>query len=141
MDTSSPALIGSGVISEPNARVKRQRRSAELKRKIVEESLAPEASVARIARAYGINANQVFKWRHQYRQALLPVVKNRKGATPGLLAVRVTAPQDVAHSSGNAAMPAVPPGTIQIELAKGTIRIRGQADLGVLRTVLEVLAG
>jgi transposase-like protein len=38
----------------------RPRRSIAEKRRIVEETLAPGASVARVARAHGINANQVF---------------------------------------------------------------------------------
>jgi transposase len=139
-DISGPALIDSVSASETDSPIKRQRRSPELKLKIVEESLAPAASVARIARAHGVNANQVFKWRRQYQQGLLSGGKMRKNAMPGLLAVRVTTPQDVGHSPGSAPMPAFPSGTIQIELAKGTIRIRGQADVDVLRTALEVLA-
>ena len=47
------------------------RRSAEEKRQIVEETMQPEASVARVARARGVNANQVFHWRRQYRRGLL----------------------------------------------------------------------
>lgn len=140
MDTSSPALIGAISDSTPDSLAKRQRRSPELKRKIVEESLAPGASVARIARAHGVNANQVFKWRRQYEQGLLAGVRSRKKSTPGLLAVRVTAPQDVSAPAASAPMPAFPSGTIQIELAKGTIRIRGQADVNALRTAIEALA-
>ena len=44
----------------------RQRRSIAEKRRIVEETLAPGASVARVARAHGVNANQVFGWRRLY---------------------------------------------------------------------------
>lgn len=44
----------------------RQRRSIAEKRRIVEETLSPGASVARIARAHGVNANQVFGWRRLY---------------------------------------------------------------------------
>ena len=39
---------------------KRQRRSIAEKRLIVEGTLAEGASVARVARAHGVNANQVF---------------------------------------------------------------------------------
>jgi transposase-like protein len=35
------------------------------KRRIVEETLEPDASVARVARAHRVNANQVFHWRRQ----------------------------------------------------------------------------
>jgi transposase-like protein len=40
--------------------LKRQRRSIAEKRRIVEETLVEGASVARVARAHGVNANQVF---------------------------------------------------------------------------------
>jgi transposase len=45
--------------------VKRPRRawSEEEKRRIVEEALAPGASVAEVARRHGANANLVFNWR------------------------------------------------------------------------------
>lgn len=135
MDTSSPTLIGTS--SSSRLAGKRQYRSPELKRKIVEESLAPGASVARIARAHGVNANQVFTWRRKYQQGLLPAVKS---SGPDLLAVRVTEAVDEASPSSHTLSAASPSGTIQIELAKGTVRIRGSADLGVLRTALEVLA-
>ena len=43
-------------------RVRRWRTVSE-KRRIVELTLEPGASVAEVARAHGMNANQVFKWR------------------------------------------------------------------------------
>jgi transposase len=51
----------------PEVVVVRRRRSAEERRLIVEETLAAGSSVAREARKYGINANQVFQWRRMYR--------------------------------------------------------------------------
>jgi transposase-like protein len=36
---------------------KRRRRSIEERRRVVEETLVPGASVARVARAHGVNAN------------------------------------------------------------------------------------
>jgi len=60
---------------------KRRYRGLEEKRRIVEENLVEGASVARIARAHGVNANLVFNWRRLYqagrlgggRAKLLPV--------------------------------------------------------------------
>ena len=43
--------------------VTRQRRPAEEKRRIVEATMVPGASIARVARGHGANANQVFQWR------------------------------------------------------------------------------
>jgi transposase len=48
--------------------VRRQRRSAEEKRRIVEATLVPGASIARVAREHGVNANQLFQWRYEYRK-------------------------------------------------------------------------
>ena len=52
-------------------RKKLRRRPAEEKRRIVEETLAPGASVAVVARRHDVNANQVFMWRRQYRAGKL----------------------------------------------------------------------
>lgn len=43
----------------------------ELKREIVAASLEPGASVADVARRYGVNDNQLFSWRKRYREGLL----------------------------------------------------------------------
>ena len=86
MDGSNSAVIDAVSSRKALPPTKRQYRSAELKRQIVEETLAPGASVARVARAHGVNANQVFAWRRQYQRELL---KSRNRAMPGLWAVRV----------------------------------------------------
>jgi transposase len=46
-------------------------RAVEEKRRIVEETLRDGASVSSVARAHGVNANQVFQWRRLYREGLL----------------------------------------------------------------------
>src|ERR1035438_10795013 len=51
--------------------VKRKYRSKEERRRIAEETLAIGASVAVIARAHGVNANQVFQWRKLYHEGRL----------------------------------------------------------------------
>ena len=47
-------------------RPRRRRCDEAFKRALVEQTLAPGASVARIAREHGINANQLFTWRRQF---------------------------------------------------------------------------
>ena len=66
MDTSTQATELIPVKGPTGATGKRQYRTVQEKRQIVEETLAEGASVARIARAHGINANQVFGWRKLY---------------------------------------------------------------------------
>jgi transposase-like protein len=50
---------------------KRQRRSIAEKREIVELAMQPGASVARVAREHGVNANMVHYWRSLYRHGRL----------------------------------------------------------------------
>jgi len=71
VDTSNQAQTEIIAEKPVNPVAPRQRRSVEEKRKIVEKTLIPGASVARIARAQGVNANQVFSWRRLYRKGQL----------------------------------------------------------------------
>jgi transposase len=63
---------------------KRRRRSKLERRQIVEQTLIPGASVARVARAHGVNANQVFAWRKLYERGLL------EAESTALMPVRIT---------------------------------------------------
>jgi transposase len=115
----------------------RRRWAVEEKRRIVEQTLAAGGSVARVARAHGVNANQVFQWRRQYRQGLLGT---GNGETVSLLPVRVTEAlaREAALSSGEQRRRTAW-GTIQVELPKGQVRIVGNVDAESLRVVLECL--
>jgi len=109
----------------------RKQRSVAEKRRIVEETLAAGASVARVARANGVNANQVFQWRRLYQAG-------RLGGTPGaikLLPVTV----ESSSSAAEASVPTPPAGTIHIKLGQAQIRVEGHADAVLLRMVLESL--
>ena len=109
----------------------RQRRSIAEKRRIVEETLAPGASVARVARAHGVNANQVFGWRRLYQAGRLGEQK----AGMKLLPVRVSEslPAPIAD------LPRTQPCTIHIELRQAQVRIEGSADPALVRVLLECL--
>jgi transposase len=111
------------------------------KRRIVEETMQPEASVARVARAHGVNANQVFAWRRQYRQGLL----GENSETANLLPVHVTGTRaSKAHRSDRrqaVQRTEEAAGTIYVELPKGQLRITGRVDAEALRAVLEQLLG
>ena len=60
----------------------RRRRSVSEKRQIVELTIEPGASVAQVARANGVNANQVFKWRRVFERGEL-VSQRIDGFAPG----------------------------------------------------------
>jgi transposase len=135
MGTSNAAVIEAVSARKALPTTKRQYRSPELKRKIVQETLLRGASVARVARAHGVNANQVFAWRRQYRQGLLEASDR---VTAGLLAVRVAEPEARLRVTEKRRTPS---GTIQIELPKGRLRLTGSIDSETLRVVLEALRG
>ena len=125
--------IGQG--TPPSAVKKKQRRrTIKERRDIVEKTLEPGASVARVARQHDVNANQVFYWRKLYREGRLGI----NIATP-LLPVRVKTERalktfkDEGHRSSS--------GTMEISLSRGTLRITGAVDVAALRAVLECLAG
>jgi len=135
MDSSNAAVVDAVSSRKALPPAKRQHRSPELKRQIVEETLAPGASVARVARAHGVNANQVFAWRRQYQQGLL---KAAKRLAPDLLAVRVAEGEQQSRETPSSRTPS---GMIQVELPKGKLRLTGAVDPEVLRVVLEALRG
>ena len=127
MDTSAERLPSP-------ATPKKQRRSIAEKRRIVEETLAAGASVARVARAHGVNANQVFQWRRLYRAGRLG------GAPPAVKLLPVTVEAPTAPQQQSAVEPA-PAGAIHIKLGHAQIRIAGSADPALVRMVLESLRG
>lgn len=105
------------------------------KSRIVEQTLEPGASVAGVALANGVNANQVFNWRRQYRQGLLSP-KNAEAVK--LLPVHVTETQaSKANRSESRQVTAVAVGTIQVEFPKGHVCLSGCVDGEALRIVLE----
>ena len=110
---------------------KRRYRGLEEKRRIVEESLVEGASVARIARAHGVNANLVFNWRRLYQAGRL--VSSRAK----LLPVRVTADESTTASFPTS-LPATR-GRIHIQLQHVQVSIEGSVDPGTLRVLLECL--
>lgn len=112
-------------------RKKLRRRSIEERREIVEETLIAGASVSRVARRHDVNANQVFYWRKLYREG-------RLGGSKQLLAVEVSKDWSAAVTE-EASAPSS--GTIEIKLAKGSLRVFGSIDVSTLRLVLECLAG
>jgi transposase len=112
---------------------KRLRRLPEEKRRIVEATFVPGASIARVAREYGVNQNQVFQWRHEYRKGALCI--RQQGQTK-LVPVTVTAEPSGVTLSGIVPVTA-PSGSIHIELpGRAVISVETGVDPELVRTVL-----
>jgi|SRR5579872_4880552 len=78
MDTSAQVDTTTRTDNQAPLTARRRYRSVEEKRRIVEKTLMKGASVARVAREHGVNANQVFSWRLLYK-------KGRLGGRPAKL--------------------------------------------------------
>jgi transposase len=113
--------------------------SREYKLEIIQECSILGASVAAIALAHRINANQVRKWVLQHRAGRLCP----NTAVPALLPVNVEStgqPTLLGNvESAAARSPRCSAGLIEIELESSRIRIRGSVNAQALRTVLETL--
>lgn len=114
---------------------RRRRRSAEERRLIEEEALEPGASVARVARKHGVNANQVFGWKRLYESGRLGTPSS--GMT--LLPVRVVEEPAAANEPPAEVTPSLA-GTIHIELpGRALISVEGSVEAAVIRAVLKSL--
>jgi transposase len=129
------------VQSESGGEVRRVRRwrSVAEKRRIAELTFEPGASVALVARAHGVNANQVFKWRRELKRGELTV---SDAATTALLPVTLSSPREPnmeTPQAGAKEQPA-PSGAIHIEFpGRVVISVECGADPALLRSILESL--
>jgi transposase len=129
---------------------KRRKRSALERLRIVEETLAPGASVACIARSHGINANQVFAWRKLHLAGKLvdraePAVRSSQRLLPVTVS-EAEHSSEIAASTAPSAAPVprvsqLSAASIQIQLPKAMVRVEGIADSATLRLILECLRG
>src|SRR5450755_2932161 len=117
----------------------RRWRTVSEKRRIAELTLEPGASVALVARAHGVNANQVFKWRRALKRGEL---NEPMSAPTSLLPVIVSTPCEAFNATGEADAKEhpTPGGAIHIELpGRAMIRVESGADPLLLRSILESL--
>ena len=126
---------------------KRRHYDSAFKRHLVELTLVPGASVARIALDHRVNANILFRWRRHYMRevapaavkpaaALLPVTLSESNEALEVIARSVPGPGSGARHKHRF----TPAGVIEVELALGQLRITGSVELEVLRVVLAALA-
>jgi transposase len=129
-----------GVAEEAGSlRPVRRWRTVSEKRRIAELTLEPGASVALVARAHCVNANQVFKWRRALKRGELT---EPEVAPTALLPVMLSAPGATADVPGqvNAKEQPTAGGAIHIEFpGRVVISVESGADPILVRSILESL--
>jgi transposase len=129
------SLVVDSEVVGGRAEGRRRWRTVEEKRRIVEEAMAPGASVAQVARLHGVNANQVFLWRRQYHAGDLMVPS---GDGPKLLPVIVA--DSVEQKTEEAAAESCG-GSIHIEFAgRALVTIEAGVDPALAAAVIERVA-
>ena len=131
-------MVHNGRLTEnPAPGGKRRMRTKLERRQVVEETMRPGApSVAVIARAHGVNANQVFNWRKLYHAGRL----NDKVRASDLLPVRISEDSHPEYPGvGRLTMAPIVTGAIHIEIGRARIRVEGPVDPATLRIILEQL--
>jgi transposase len=127
--------------------VKRRRYDDAFKRHLVELSLLPGASVARIALDHRLNTNVLFKWRRSHLRSLaqstpkpatelVPVTIEESEGTVGERPAPALSPA----SQRRARAAAAAGGVIEIDLPFGRVRLTGTVDVAALRVVIEALS-
>ena len=118
----------------------RVRRSVAEERRIVELTLQPGQSVARVAQAENVNSHQVFQWRRAYRAGELV---EAGGHASSLLPVILSAASSaglVERQQAVSQRASAPSGAIHIELpGRVVITVEHGADRAVLQAILEIL--
>jgi len=130
-------MVGAEVVAA-GRRVRRFRSVSE-KRRIAELTFEPGASVALVARAHGVNANQVFKWRRALKRGEL---NEASVASTAMLPVSLSGSHEITGELREADAQAPPPvvGAIHIELpGRAMISVESGADPVLLRLIFESL--
>lgn len=140
MNTGQEA--GAGARGEEQ-RVKRRMRSKQERRRVVEEILVPGASVAMVARAHGVNTNQIYHWRKLYERGLLGPAKRMSKLVPVTIteaadAQPVTDEKDE-QGRRDRCCSRTERGTIHVTLKDVHMCVEGRVDESSLRIVLERL--
>lgn len=137
-------LVGIGMsrgeLVPPRAVIRQVRRRwpVEQKRRIVEATYAPGASIAQVAREHGVNANQLHSWRRLYQAGRFEA----QSPAATLLPVRM-----IEEPTRVIAQPAARPRRarsavlLELDTPRGRLHIQGAIDPCTLRIVLESLLG
>jgi transposase len=111
---------------------KRRMRTLEEKRRIVEEVLCGEESVAVIARRHEVNANLVFSWKRLYEKGLLE--PSGAALVPVKVRKQSVMPARLSRSADDEC--------VEIDLGSGQcVRLRGKLAVATLDRLITQLCG
>lgn len=142
MDASTKSDVDERGVAVRTRRV----RTFEEKLAILKEAAVPGASVAAVARKYGMNANLLFGWRRLHQRGLLE--SQRHAPAVPLLPVKITTPtmtptasagdlESRKRSGGSASPKPMTESYVELVLADGMrLRLYGEAQRVVLDRVL-----
>jgi transposase len=120
--------------------VQRRRRWTRVeKERIVAAAMAPGAVASEVARAAGIYASQLFRWRQELcERARVPAAFNPVVVTPE---ARAGSQPGTGSPALHAALaPSEPAGVIEIEFATGgRMRVTGPVDASTVKALIAVL--
>ena len=118
----------------PTPHSRRRRRSFAEKIAIVQESLEPNVSIAAVALAHRINANQLHKWRWEYRNGKFDSVRNLTPLVPvQLLESPLPVPLTVNSCSDTE------PGYVEILTGESRVWVHGNVQANALRAIFAAL--
>ena len=122
-------MSDAGVQGASGGERRRRTWSADQKQRIIAESFAPGASVAEVARRYGLNSNMLFTWRRRERAV------NDVGKTVNIVPVRVVEARPTATATAPASM-----GRMEIVLVGGErIFVGADVDATALARIVKAL--
>lgn len=108
--------------------------SIEFKRRLAIAACEPSVSVSKLALAHQVNANMVFKWRRDYRAGLFDIEPLGPATLVPVTLARETVRQAAAASVQPISQCA---GMIEITIGDALIRVRGDVDAALLKTVMQ----
>ena len=137
MDTHHPDDRYTPLTERTATRQTRRRYTLAQKREMVEATLEDGQSVSVVARHYDVNANQLVRWRKQYRDGLLGEAPDVK-----LLPVEVSKGQEPAvDDASGRPLGVAADGTLEVMLSnQHRLRISGSVCQQSLITILRVLS-
>jgi len=108
----------------------RRKYTVEFKKRVVEATFAPSASVARVALAHKLNTNLVFKWRLRYQRGEFWAITGG----PSLVPVKVVDETPAVRAADERLA-----GHIELRVGRAQLRIQGCVDAQTLQTVVRSL--